>query len=64
MNETETERFNIFGNVQNEVNEGENYTYQEGVSQRRCMHEGCLKCSQGGTKYCIKHGGKIFVFSY
>lgn len=24
---------------------------------RRCLFEGCTKCAQGSTKYCISHGG-------
>lgn len=24
---------------------------------RRCLHQGCTKCAQGSTNYCIAHGG-------
>jgi hypothetical protein len=30
----------------------------QGAHGRKCIAEGCNKCSQGGTKFCIKHGGK------
>jgi hypothetical protein len=27
------------------------------VNSRRCLHEGCTKCAQGKTSFCIAHGG-------
>ena len=27
------------------------------LGSRKCEHEGCDKCAQGSTKFCIKHGG-------
>lgn len=27
------------------------------ANSRRCLHEGCTKCAQGKTSFCIAHGG-------
>ena len=33
------------------------------LGSRKCEYEGCDKCAQGSTKFCIKHGGwkKLFL---
>jgi hypothetical protein len=30
-------------------------------SSRRCQFEGCTKCAQGATKFCIGHGGNSII---
>jgi hypothetical protein len=29
------------------------------LGTKKCEFEGCDKCAQGSTKFCIKHGGKV-----
>lgn len=29
------------------------------LGTKKCEHEGCDKCAQGSTKFCIKHGGEV-----
>jgi hypothetical protein len=33
---------------------------RDGGRSRLCEYPDCGKCAQGGTKYCIKHGGKKY----
>ena len=32
------------------------------LGSRKCEYEGCDKCAQGSTKFCIKHGGNTISF--
>jgi hypothetical protein len=29
------------------------------LGTKKCEFDGCDKCAQGSTKFCIKHGGKL-----
>lgn len=31
------------------------------LGSRKCEYDGCDKCAQGSTKFCIKHGGKTAI---
>ena len=54
---------NINGN--DDINDNGNHNEKDNVNGeqlkaglRRCSSDGCTKCAQGKTPYCIRHGGE------